>query len=553
MTEQLFNDFKDTLCEKLNEQELLEPGMVRELYFKESIQNRLGFQRIFFSDNRELLHLNCEKTTLARELFSRLSVDGAERLVKRGWSIKTDFMIRGTGQPPVWPKNSRLLAHTRLEREQKQSGLYEHSLPPATRKFIEFWVKACKEGLIHNYSDDHEFARFIRTIESEGFIDSTDCNDLQAKIAEGKSNGRTYKKGLNPVPIFSLSFQVPALDSRHDPKTVVDLVLDEIWFLFDTLGLRDEYEERQMNAPTEFNSRGSALTDTCERVLKDFKRQIILQGPPGTGKTRLAKDVAELILRGNVSSDKESQREFLNARADYKIVQFHPSYTYEDFVRGIEVKTDDRDSAQYVAVDRILARFAKDASDSVEKKPHVLVIDEINRANISAVLGELIYALEYRGHAVDSVYGIKVKDPSDTGSDTRYDHQLILPNNLYIIGTMNTADRSASHLDYAIRRRFAFIDVLPEPLSQTDGFDHALFKSVRTLFTVDERYTRRSVYLSEEFRPRDVALGHSYFTGLTDTASRKFRLEYEIKPILFEYLKDGVLKESAREIIEELA
>jgi 5-methylcytosine-specific restriction endonuclease McrBC GTP-binding regulatory subunit McrB len=182
----------------------------------------------------------------------------------------------------------------------------------------------------------------------------------------------------------------------------------------------------------------------------------------------------------------------------------------------------------------------------------VLVIDEINRANLSAVLGELIYALEYRGRAVDSMYAVKKKDDSDIETENR---QLVLPKNLYIIGTMNTADRSAGNLDYAIRRRFAFIDVLPESLLDK-GFDHVLFEKVRALFSIDDEYRERSNHLAEEFRPRDVALGHSYFIGLKedpeDPARRKFTIEYEIKPILLEYVKDGVLKESAREIIAEL-
>ena len=96
-------------------------------------------------------------------------------------------------------------------------------------------------------------------------------------------------------------------------------------------------------------------------------------------------------------------------------------------------------------------------------------IDEINRANLSSVLGELIYALEYRGEAVESMYEVE-------GSN-----KIILPPNLYIIGTMNTADRSVSQIDYAIRRRFAFVDVLPKVLEETDEetkFDEVLFNKV---------------------------------------------------------------------------
>ncbi|MDR6734913.1 AAA family ATPase [Sphingobacterium sp. 2149] len=156
-------------------------------------------------------------------------------------------------------------------------------------------------------------------------------------------------------------------------------------------------------------------------------------------------------------------------------------------------------------------------------KNYVLIIDEINRANLSSVLGELIYALEYRGESVESMYAID-------GAN-----KLVLPPNLYIIGTMNTADRSVGHIDYAIRRRFAFVDIIPKDLSEEEGiiFDTELFNGVSKLF---------DKYLSPEFEKKDVQLGHSYFIDKSEEGgSMLIRLEYEIKPILLEYVKDGVL------------
>lgn len=178
----------------------------------------------------------------------------------------------------------------------------------------------------------------------------------------------------------------------------------------------------------------------------------------------------------------------------------------------------------------------KNKTDSKpELKNYVLIIDEINRANLSAVLGELIYALEYRGEPVESMYAVED------------DKELILPSNLYIIGTMNTADRSVGHIDYAIRRRFSFVDVLPQDLSGDENinFDYNLFKEVEKLF--DD-------YLSGEFEKNDVQLGHSYFIDRSkDGGSMTIRLEYEIKPILMEYIKDGILKEEALENIKSLS
>ncbi|WP_069657768.1 AAA family ATPase [Arcticibacter eurypsychrophilus] len=175
-------------------------------------------------------------------------------------------------------------------------------------------------------------------------------------------------------------------------------------------------------------------------------------------------------------------------------------------------------------------------------KNYVLIIDEINRANLSSVLGELIYALEYRGEEVDSMYEVDGNK------------KIILPPNLFIIGTMNTADRSVGHIDYAIRRRFAFVDVLPEKLENVP-FETDLFFEVSKLFVIDPYSAKLepSQYLSSEFRPQDVWLGHSYFIKNPE-ANTALRLKYEIIPVLEEYIKDGVLKESSelREKIESI-
>ena len=375
------------------------------------------------------------------------------------------------------------------------------------------------------------------------------------------------------------------------------------------------------------------------KLLK-YKHQIILQGPPGTGKTREAKRIARELLGLGENDSLEGCEQF-------KLIQFHPSYSYEDFVRGIVAKPNEEgDGIVYTAENKILGAFAKEAfnnwnkaqqntqtlkeqdifeafiehikeelaqsedykypltdsiyifnaddkrfkykgdnwevhsrglnmnyaeikriidsgirdrqgvtkltniggqarqhasyfirivekyyefkesynpniTDKIPLMPYVLIIDEINRANLSAVLGELIYALEYRGEAVQSMYAIDD------------DNTLVLPANLYIIGTMNTADRSVGHIDYAIRRRFAFVDVLPKDLTNElgDNFAEKLYEKVSKLFEGNT--------LSPEFRKEEVQLGHSYF--ITEQTPIAIRWEYEIKPILLEYIKDGVL------------
>lgn len=264
----------------------------------------------------------------------------------------------------------------------------------------------------------------------------------------------------------------------------------------------------------------SSLIDVSLSLLT-LKNQIILQGPPGTGKTRLAVLIAQHL---------PVKEEDLSIQGTYQIVQFHPAYSYEDFVRGIVAETDDKGNISYNVKNKVLAELAQKAQENPNGK-YVLIIDEINRANLPSVLGELIYALEYRGEPVVSMY--------EHGNSGR---EIILPKNLYIIGTMNTADRSVGHIDYAIRRRFAFINVLPDYTVIKNEQAQKLFKEVAKLF---------EQHLSSDFQKDDVMIGHSYFI-VEDDVELNIKLEYEIKPILKEYLKDGILNESAAADIENL-
>lgn len=274
-------------------------------------------------------------------------------------------------------------------------------------------------------------------------------------------------------------------------------------------------------------------------------KNLILQGPPGTGKTRLAKQIAlwliddtekeiSLIKAIDKRAFAESGQPVIEGQAQIKLVQFHPSYTYEDFVRGIKadmVGDPGKESVSYQVKDGILADLAFEASKPEnQQKPYVLIIDEINRANLTSVLGELIYALEYRGKTVTSTY--KKGDS----------HDFKLPHNLYIIGTMNTADRSVAHIDYAIRRRFTFIPVPPTADAITNDAAKNLYKRVQEIF---------DSHTSPEFDQKDIQIGHSYFLGSQDELP--MRLKYEIKPLLTEYLKDGVLLSAAKDEIESLS
>ncbi|NEY36292.1 DUF4357 domain-containing protein [Streptomyces sp. PRKS01-65] len=169
------------------------------------------------------------------------------------------------------------------------------------------------------------------------------------------------------------------------------------------------------------------------------ERQLIFYGPPGTGKTYLAQELAEFLGGGP---------------EQVKLVQFHPSYAYEDFFEGFRPREDP--DTHEVAF-RLTPGPLRELADLARREgnrhiPHFLIIDEINRANLAKVFGELYFLLEYRNKSVRLTY---------SGED------FALPRNLFVIGTMNTADRSIALVDAAMRRRFAFVELSPrtEPTS----------------------------------------------------------------------------------------
>lgn len=233
----------------------------------------------------------------------------------------------------------------------------------------------------------------------------------------------------------------------------------------------------------------------------------------------------------NITSDNK-----ILTKGKVEVIQFHPAYSYDDFVRGITTKVTDKGEVYFKVENKILGEFAQKAQDNPNAS-FVLIIDEINRANLPAVLGELIYALEYRGEPVQTMYEL---DNS---------RQMVLPKNLFIIGTMNTADRSVGHIDYAIRRRFAFKSVPADKNAITYTKSKELFDKVEKIFDED---------LSSDFDKNDIMIGHSYFIldkNLANDAidqQLKSRLIFEIQPLLREYVKDGILNLSALNKIESL-
>ena len=236
--------------------------------------------------------------------------------------------------------------------------------------------------------------------------------------------------------------------------------------------------------------------------LKD-KGQVIFQGPPGTGKTYVAKRIGEWAKEHG---------------GDYRIVQFHPSYSYEDFVEGYRPKPVKDNQVGFELRDGPLKEIA-DKADKKSDATFILVIDEINRTNVSKVMGELYFLLEYRGEPAELLYS------------KREDFKL--PKNLWIIGTMNTTDRSIALVDAALRRRFYFYDFFPNKPPIEGLLKCWLEKNDPDMMKVADLVD----HVNKELKDRHLSIGPSHFMKKGQKLNAE-RVQFIWERAVFPYIEE---------------
>lgn len=253
--------------------------------------------------------------------------------------------------------------------------------------------------------------------------------------------------------------------------------------------------------------------DTLVELIR-VKKNVILQGAPGVGKTFAAKRLAYSMM-----GVKDQERVMM--------VQFHQSYTYEDFIEGFRPSST---SNGFEIKKGSFYNFCKKAADDLENE-YFFIIDEINRGNLSKIFGELFMLIENdkRGNALQLLYS---------------DEKFFVPANVYIIGMMNTADRSLAMLDYALRRRFAFFEM--KPGFGSDGFREYRMALGNSKFDrlIDCVEKLNTVIEADDSLGEGFCIGHSYFCNLktvTDKALSNI-VEYEMVPLLKEYWYDEPIK-----------
>ena len=286
------------------------------------------------------------------------------------------------------------------------------------------------------------------------------------------------------------------LDDFKHSQEVTDAA-NQVFRFFSSYQLKPKHSIERISDETGFNE--TELGRWIRTINR--KKQVILSGSPGTGKTFIAEHLAKHLIGG---SDGFSE-----------LLQFHPTYSYEDFIQGIRPQSQDGQLI-YPLLPGSFLKFCKEAE--YHQGTCVLIIDEINRANLAQVFGELMYLLEYRDREIPLAGGNRFR----------------IPKNVRIIGTMNTADRSIANIDHALRRRFAFIELRP-------NYDVLRSYHLKTGFAV-EGLINILQQLNQAIADKNYEIGISFF--LTDNLREDIEdiWHMEIEPYLEEYFFNQLKK-----------
>ncbi|MFE4082266.1 McrB family protein [Paenarthrobacter sp. YIM B13468] len=388
-----------------------------------------------------------------------------------------------------------------------------------------------------------EFYRFLTQMTVDDFVLTAFESDLylgvitgEAEYADDETSGLRRQVAWRREPIANDDLPAPMPRLLEEQGSVVDLTdglsIITAWFEAEPVLSGTEPVPAPLPQATVVPQLREATTDLATKLhvqrddvqevirLLQTRQQIVFYGPPGTGKTYLAGKIAR-FLAGEEHGD------------HVKTVQFHPSYAYEDFFEGYRPAKSDGANVGFSLEPGPLRRIAAEASlDGNRDKPYFLIIDEMNRGNLAKIFGELYFLLEYRDQGINLQY-----NPQQT---------FVLPPNLFIIGTMNTSDRSIALVDAAIRRRFAFVELHPQEGMISGMLERFLEATGKPALRAELLNALNSEI---EATNRDFMIGPSYFMkphAETDQGLAEI-WKYELLPLLEEQYFGRLSREKIRE------
>lgn len=423
-----------------------------------------GFFAPFKSKNRQKFIDNCKKDARA---------------------IKSDLTLIKAKKPCFFHgKNPKL--------KRNMDFTIEDWFKTSFNRSIEYKHIQCSESMSKDKVLNSSFKEIVYNISS--FFDSISSLIILAFMDDPISLIKKYCKPYNQTAL-----SINLIASLKNQNTQV-AVLQRF-----NIPVQINYTANQFLEDTSITSEE---LNRYEKTLRR-KKQIIFAGSPGTGKTFIAQKFAKYLT--------STSGGFVD------LVQFHPAYTYEDFIRGLKPEIKDGHLNYNYEEGRFIKFCEKAQTEEYEDKECVFIIDEINRANISQVFGELMYLLEYRDMKIILSSG----------------KPFSIPENVLIIGTMNTSDRSIALIDHALRRRFAFIKITPNyksVIKKHQDQDFPVNKLIQVLKDLNQK-------ISNSMRSNDYELGTSFF--MVDNLKEEIEDIWlmEVEPYLEEYFFDNESKE----------